>query len=84
MNALSPRQPTRRIFASLLVPPAVQIHSIIGNRGTAGPLERSSDGVVSYVSSHLSNVVSENILPEGHGCVSHPDTMVKVRRILVR
>ncbi len=84
VNSLSPRQPTLRILASLPVPPAVQIHSIIGNRGKAGPLERSSDGVVPYVSSHLSNAVSEKIVPEGHGCVSHPDTMAEVRRLLAR
>jgi hypothetical protein len=72
------------ILASHSSAPAVQIHSIIGDRGKAGPLEQSSDGVVPYSSSHLERVVSEKIVPEGHGCVSHPETMAEVRRILTR
>jgi pimeloyl-ACP methyl ester carboxylesterase len=84
VHSLSPKQPTLRILASLPFPSTVQIHSIIGNRGKAEPLEQSSDGVVPYHSSHLEKVVSEKIVPEGHGCVSHPETMAEVRRILAR
>ena len=73
-----------RILASLPFPPTLQIHSIIGNRGKAGPLEHSSDGVVLYTSSHLPGLGSEKIVPASHSCVSHPDTMAEIRRILAR
>lgn len=84
VHSLSPRQPTLRILASLPFPPTLQIHSIIGNRGKAGPLEHSSDGVVRYTSSHLPGLGSEIIVPASHSCVSHPDTMAEIRRILAR
>lgn len=84
VHSLSPRQPTLHILASLPFQSSLQIHSIIGNRGKDGPLETSSDGVVPYASSHLSHAVSEKMVPEGHGCVSHPETMAEVRRILAR
>ena len=83
VNALAPQQPTLHILAALPFPPALQIHSIIGNRGKKGPLEQSSDGVVPYHSSHLSDVVSEKIVPAGHGCVSHSSTIAEIRRILI-
>lgn len=82
VHSLSPRQPTLHILASLPFPERLRVHSIIGNRGKPGPLEKSSDGVVPYRSSHLASVISEKIVPAGHSCVSHPDTMAEVRRIL--
>ena len=84
VHLLSPHQPTLRILDALPFPPAVQIHSTIGNRGKAGPLEHSSDGVMPYHSSHIHGVVSEKIVPAGHSCVSHHHTMTKIRQILVR
>lgn len=58
------------------------LHSIIGNRGRRGPLERSSDGVVPYWSSHLPSVASEKVVPSGHGANEHPDGVEEIRRIL--
>ena len=84
MHSLSPRQPTLCILASLPFPPAVQIHSIIGNRGKAEPLEQSNDGVVPYHSSHIQDVFSEKIVPAGHSCVNHHHCMAEISRILVR
>jgi pimeloyl-ACP methyl ester carboxylesterase len=82
IHALSPRQPTLAILASL--PPAhpVVMHSIIGDRGRPGPPESSSDGVVDYWSSHLAEAESERIVPAGHSAFEHPEAVAEIRRIL--
>lgn len=82
VNALSPRQPTLRILAELPFAPGVQVHSIIGNRGDAGPLTASSDGIVPYSSSHLDGAASECVVPAGHGAFRHPAAVAEVQRIL--
>lgn len=82
VGALSPRHPTLRILPDLPVLPGLRMHSIIGNRGKAGPLEESSDGVVAYWSSHLDGVESETIVPVDHSAVDHPGTVAEVKRIL--
>ncbi|MES2595038.1 MAG: alpha/beta fold hydrolase [Verrucomicrobiota bacterium] len=82
VNSLSPRQPTLRILAGLPYTHPVSVHSIIGNRGRRGPLEQSSDGIVPYTSSHVPGVVSELIVPTGHGAFRHPQAVAEVRRIL--
>jgi pimeloyl-ACP methyl ester carboxylesterase len=82
VSSLSPSQPTLRILAKLPVSPGVKVHSIIGNRGKPGPLEKSSDGVVPYTSSHLDFADSELIVPAGHGAFRHPDAMAEIARIL--
>jgi hypothetical protein len=46
--------------------PEVPLYSIIGDRGQDSKLN-SSDGVVSYASSHLGFAESELIIPAGHG-----------------
>lgn len=61
--------------------PAVEHHSIIGDRGRRVPREESSDGVVPYWSSHLSTAESEKMVPHGHGCVEERDV---VREVLER
>ncbi len=82
VSALSPRQPTLRILADLPFPKTVRTHSIIGNRGRQGPLEKSSDGIVPYTSSHLDNAASELIVPTGHGAFHHPAALAEIRRVL--
>ena len=47
------------------LPIVVPFHSIIGDRGLGGG-PHSSDGVVSYASSHLDGAESEKIVPAGH------------------
>lgn len=62
--------------------PHVSYHSIIGDRGRRGPLINSSDGVVTYRSAHLDNVVSEKIVPAWHNAHNHPETSTELTRIL--
>ncbi|MGI9239327.1 MAG: esterase/lipase family protein, partial [Verrucomicrobiales bacterium] len=66
VHALSPRQPTLKILSSLPNDHPVATHSIIGDRGLEGPLEKSSDGTVEYWSSHLEDAISEKIVPSDH------------------
>jgi len=82
VSSLSPRQPTLHILAELPYAHPVKVHSIIGNRGKAGPLEQSSDGIVPYTSSHFQGADSERIVPSGHGAFRHPEAVAEVRRIL--
>lgn len=82
VDALSPKQPTLKILASLPNSHRVSEHSIIGNRGKSGPLGESSDGIVDYWSSHIDRARSEKIVASGHGAVDHPDSVAEIKRIL--
>jgi pimeloyl-ACP methyl ester carboxylesterase len=62
-------------------PPSVPVHSIIGDRGRANK-SSSSDGIVSYSSSHLDFADSELIIPAGHGGFGHPEAIAEIARIL--
>jgi len=63
------------------LPIVVPFHSIIGDRGLGGG-PRSSDGVVSYASSHLDGAESEKIVPAGHTVFSNELTVLEIKRIL--
>jgi pimeloyl-ACP methyl ester carboxylesterase len=64
----------------------VPFHSLIGDRGRGGHLDRtkpvSHDGIVPYWSSHLAGAQSERIIPSGHWSHLHPLGMVEIKRIL--
>ena len=70
------------------IPPVkgIPYHSIIGDRGKGGNLDRtppmSTDGVVPYWSSHIDGAESEIIVPSGHWSNQHPLAIAEVRRIL--
>ncbi len=82
VSSLSPSQPSLRILADLPYAHPVKTHSIIGTRGFPGPLEKSSDGVVAYSSSHLPDVESELIVPADHWTYRHPAAVDEIKRIL--
>ncbi|MEN3940476.1 alpha/beta hydrolase [Prosthecobacter sp. SYSU 5D2] len=82
VSSLSPKQPTLRILADLPIPGHVRTHSIIGNRGWKGPLEKSTDGIVPYTSSRLEGATSELIVPARHGAFRHPAAKAEIVRIL--
>jgi pimeloyl-ACP methyl ester carboxylesterase len=63
------------------LPIVVPFHSIIGDRGLGGG-PASSDGVVSYTSSHLDGAESEKIVPAGHTVFSNELTVLEIKRIL--
>ncbi|MGA8658935.1 MAG: hypothetical protein WB586_22620 [Chthoniobacterales bacterium] len=73
--------PNPLLNALAALPIRVPFHSIIGNRGIDdGP--ESSDGIVSYRSSHLEGAESEKIVPAGHTLLSNPSTVTEIKRIL--
>jgi len=62
--------------------PQVHYHSIIGDRGWGGKMENSSDGVVSYSSSHLEEVNSELLVPAWHNAQDNDEAIAEMIRIL--
>jgi pimeloyl-ACP methyl ester carboxylesterase len=62
-------------------PSGLPVHSIIGDRGRANE-SSSSDGIVSYSSSHLDFANSELMIPTGHGGFAHPKAIAEIARIL--
>jgi pimeloyl-ACP methyl ester carboxylesterase len=65
----------------------VPYHSLIGDRGKGGFLDKtepqSTDGIVPYWSSHMDGAESEEVIPSGHWSHLHPLGMAEIKRILV-
>lgn len=61
--------------------PGIPYHTIAGDRGR-GDAPESSDGVVSYWSSHVPAAHSETIVPSNHSAHRHPKAIEEVHRIL--
>jgi pimeloyl-ACP methyl ester carboxylesterase len=80
-------EPNSPILTALLnmqppAPPhAIQFHSIIGSLRPTG-IDKSSDGVVPYTSSHLAGTASEKVVRSDHGVQRDPEAIREVRRIL--
>jgi len=68
-------------LASMEPNPAVAFHSIIGAK-YAGPVATTTDGVVTYRSSHFDGVESEVRVRSEHGVQLDPEAIIEVRRIL--
>lgn len=83
IDSLSPGGKFARTLKQIPMSPRVVKYSIIGNRGKPGPIEKSSDGVVPYWSSHIDGV-PETIIPSTHSGPECPDCAVKVRELLTR
>lgn len=87
VQVLDPDNLFLQLVDSLPVDPNIPFHSIIGDRGKGGNLDRnkpqSSDGVVPYWSSHLDGAESELIIPSEHWSHLHPEGMAEIRRILL-
>lgn len=89
-NSIDALKPDNRFVTTMdELPPArgVPFHSIIGDRGKGGHLNRtkpeSTDGIVPYWSSHLEGAESEIIVPSGHWSNQHPAAIAEVQRILI-
>jgi pimeloyl-ACP methyl ester carboxylesterase len=81
IGTLAPGNPFVLAINEIPIHPRVRYHSVIGDRGK-GDSPHSSDGVVSYWSSHLEGAASEKVIPSGHGSHVHPDGIAEARRIL--
>jgi len=89
-NSLEVLDPENRFLELMDTVPfaeGIPFHSIIGDRGKGGNLDRikpeSSDGIVPYWSSHLDGAESELIIPSGHWSHLHPMGMAEIKRILL-
>jgi hypothetical protein len=81
IGTLAPGNPFVMAINEIPIHPRVMYHSVIGDRGK-GDSPNSSDGVVSYWSSHLEGAASEKVIPSGHGSHIHPEGIEEARRIL--
>lgn len=81
IRVLAPQTPGLVALARLPVAAGTPFHSIIGDRGLGGGTN-SSDGVVTYASSHLPGAQSETIVPVNHRACDKPATIAEVKRIL--
>ncbi len=74
--------PVLRAYIETPTVPGLPYHTIIGIQDATDPLT-SSDGIVAYGSSHLDDAESELLVPWGHSCLTQPQTIAEVRRILL-
>ena len=81
IRVLSPKSVGLMALAELPVDSSIPFHSIMGDRGRGGG-EKSSDGAVTYASSHLPGASSELIVPSNHRTYENPEALVEVKRIL--
>lgn len=86
VDTLTPNNPFVKTINTIPTVKGVPYHSIIGDRGKGGNLDRtkpmSSDGFVPYWSSHLDGAESELIVPTNHSAHRSPMAIEEVRRIL--
>jgi pimeloyl-ACP methyl ester carboxylesterase len=82
INALEPKNPL--LISMNKVPIRTPFHSIIGVAGEPkAPLEKTSDTVVPYWSSHLDAALSEKIVPYPHTAMFvKPEATDEIKRIL--
>ncbi|MDA1017272.1 MAG: alpha/beta fold hydrolase [Planctomycetota bacterium] len=83
LDALSPDSPILQTVALSEASPRVHYHNILGAIREA-PLERNTDGVVTFASAHRDDVESELIVKADHTNVHrHPLAILELRRILM-
>ncbi|MEX1118199.1 MAG: alpha/beta fold hydrolase [Terrimicrobiaceae bacterium] len=86
IDMLDPENRFLKTANALPLRTGVPFHSLIGDRGRGGNLDRtkpySNDGIVPYWSSHQAGARSEQIIPSGHWSHLHPLGMVEIKRIL--
>jgi hypothetical protein len=83
-NSVDTLAPNNRFVVAINkipITPGIPYHTIVGDRGR-GDTPNSSDGVVSYWSSHLDGAASERIVPSNHSTAKNPEAIAEVHRIL--
>jgi hypothetical protein len=89
-NSIEGLDPANRFLLainSLPTAKGIPYHSIMGDRGKGGNLNRtppmSTDGIVPYWSSHIDGAQSELIVPSHHWSNRNPIAIAEVLRILI-
>ena len=87
VDVLDPDSHFLEVVNNLPTKAGIPFHSIIGDRGKGGNLDRtkpqSTDGIVPYWSSHLEGAESELVIPSEHWSILHPLGMSEIKRILI-
>ena len=87
IEILNPENRFLKLIDTLPPRPGVPYHSVIGDRGKGGNLDRtkpaSTDGIVPYWSSHLDGAETEVIVPSGHWSIHHSEGIAEIQRILL-
>ena len=81
VDSLSPKSRFANAINTIPMTPGVPYDTIIGDRGR-GDSPNSSDGVVSYWSSHMEGAASEHIVPSDHRAHQNPQAIAEVLRLL--
>lgn len=81
IETLEPDSPILLALMEMRARAGVQFHSIIGAK-YPDARSKTTDGVVSYRSSHFPNVVSEKMVNCDHGVQKNPLAILEVQRIL--
>jgi hypothetical protein len=81
IETLEPNSPILTAFLNMQPRQGVAFHSIIGSIRPGG-VAQSTDGVVSYPSTHLDGVASERVVRSDHGVQKDPEAIIETRRIL--
>ncbi len=82
IDNLSDRDSFIKAAAHLPINPAVRYHSIIGVEQPSLPVDEQSDGVVPYLSAHLTAAESEMVIRSGHSVQETSAAILEIRRIL--
>ena len=82
IKGLDPTNPALLALSRVAVASNIPCHSIIGDQDGSKPLQESSDGVVSYTSSHLEGCQSEYVVHSDHAAHLHPLAVQEIKRIL--
>ena len=81
VDTLAPNNRFVKAINTIPITPGIPYHTIMGDRGK-GNAPNSSDGVVSYWSSHMDGAQSELIVPSAHPAHQNAQAIEEVRRIL--
>lgn len=79
---LSPQSRFMQLTKHVMPKTNIPYHSIIGNNTKSKDINKMTDGIVPYLSSHLENAVSEKVIKGGHSIHEEPETLLELRRIL--
>jgi hypothetical protein len=81
IDSLSPKSRFVNAVNTIPMTPGVPYNTIIADRGR-GDSPNSSDGVVSYWSSHMKGAETEHIVPSDHNAHQNPQAIAEVLHIL--
>ncbi|WP_435005870.1 esterase/lipase family protein [Tundrisphaera lichenicola] len=82
IDTLDPDSPYLKALLAMRPGENVEFHSIIGSLRPEGK-QNTTDGVVSYLSSHFDGAKSELVVQSDHGVQNNPFAIMEVHRILL-